>query len=425
MAQHLIPGAFLVEAPGEAAQEYHRKFQSLGFVDAHNGDGAGAALLGRGGDALFLQSLQIIQKLSQILMAVSLIVLCQPAEGLQVLRLPLLHGTVQAVHPGQGENILQELTHIVHSGLGPELSQQLQKRPAVLPLTFFHHPDKGGISVCLPNLGQVVRCEAKEGACQHRHQGDVLQRVVDGLQQRPEGGNLPGLKQILSVSGDTGDAQLLQSVLKLSPHGTGGPEKNHNILRADSPQGILLPDKVFLRQKLPDTPGGKGRLLPVGVCLHLDAVQLHLRLILRNMGNALVEPLPFPVGKAANFRGHTAAEHGVDSRYHLPGRAEIPGQKHLPTLARLGLLRRNKLVVFFQEDSRVCQTELVNGLLHISHHKAVLLLGGKGGEDGILHLVGVLVLVHHNLPEALSNLPGQGGGAAAVLAQEQIQHFML
>ena len=174
MAQHLIPGALLVEAPGQAAQEYHRKFQSLGFVDAHNGDGAGAALLGRGGDPLFLQSLQVVQKLSQILMTVSLIVLCQPAEGLQVLRLPLLHGTIQAVHPGQGENILQELTHIVHSGLGPELPQKLQKRPAVLPLTFFHHPDKGGISVCLPNLGQVVRREAKEGACQHCHQGNVL-----------------------------------------------------------------------------------------------------------------------------------------------------------------------------------------------------------------------------------------------------------
>ena len=143
------------------------------------------------------------------------------------------------------------------------------------------------------------------------------------------------------------------------------------------------------------------------------------------MRNALVEPLPFSVGKSPHLRGHTAAKHGVDSRYHLPGRAEIPGQKHLPTLARLGLLRRNKLVVFFQEDSRVCQPELVNGLLHIPHHKAVLLLGGKGGEDGILHLVGVLVLVHHNLPEAFSNLPGQGGGAAAVLAQEQIQHFML
>ena len=134
------------------------------------------------------------------------------------------------------------------------------------------------------------------------------------------------------------------------------------------------------------------------------------------MGNALIEHLPFPVGKSPYFRGHTAAEHGVDSRNHLPGGAEIPGQKHLPTLARLGLLRRNKPVVFFQEDSRVCQPELVNGLLHIPHHKAVLLLGGKSGEDGVLHLVGVLVLVHHNLPETLPDLPGQGGGAAAVLA---------
>ena len=44
-------------------------------------------------------------------------------------------------------------------------------------------------------------------------------------------------------------------------------------------------------------------------------------------------------------------------------------------------------IVFFKENSGVCQPELVNRLLYISDHKAVLPFCSQSGENGILDFV--------------------------------------
>ena len=57
-----------------------------------------------------------------------------------------------------------------------------------------------------------------------------------------------------------------------------------------------------------------------------------------------------------------------------------------------------KRLVLVQEDGRVRQPEAVDALLYVAHGEEVLPLPGHRPEDGVLHLVGILILVHQDLP---------------------------
>ena len=54
-----------------------------------------------------------------------------------------------------------------------------------------------------------------------------------------------------------------------------------------------------------------------------------------------------------------------------------------------------------QDVANVGATPRVNGLVVVTHHHDVLVLGRKQLGDGVLRVVGVLILVHHEVAETI------------------------
>ena len=53
-----------------------------------------------------------------------------------------------------------------------------------------------------------------------------------------------------------------------------------------------------------------------------------------------------------------------------------------------------------QKDARVCQSEAIDALLHVADREKVFSFTGYRVKNAVLHLVGVLILVHHDLAVA-------------------------
>lgn len=128
------------------------------------------------------------------------------------------------------------------------------------------------------------------------------------------------------------------------------------------------------------------------------------------MGNALPQRLRLPVFQASHRGGHGTAEDVVGGLQNLPAGAEILRQEDLPSLTWICLPCRDKFPVFFQENAGVRQTEAINGLFHVAHQEAIAPLPGQSFKNPVLDLIGVLVFIHHHLPEPFPNLPGGPGG---------------
>ena len=118
------------------------------------------------------------------------------------------------------------------------------------------------------------------------------------------------------------------------------------------------------------------------------------------------------------------AENEVRSFQHLRPGPEIAGEQYLAGLAWGSSIRVAIALVFLQEYLRLCQAEAIDALLDVAHSKKVPPFTGNSGENAVLNLVGVLVLVHHDLHIALCDLPGQLRGAA-VGGQEQLHGVVL
>ena len=143
------------------------------------------------------------------------------------------------------------------------------------------------------------------------------------------------------------------------------------------------------------------------------------------MGHALPQSLSIRIVQAAHFGRHTGGEHVVHALNNFRAGTEIVAQQNFSALPRLCLLHRRVRSVLFQKNAGVSQAELVDGLLHVAHQEAVLLLPAEGGENRVLHGVGVLILVHQNLPEAAADFRRRSRGIGAALSQQQIQSIML
>ena len=79
-------------------------------------------------------------------------------------------------------------------------------------------------------------------------------------------------------------------------------------------------------------------------------------------------------------------------------------------------------MIFLQKDAGVGQTEAVDGLLYVAHQKELVPAAGKGGEEPILTLIHVLILVHHHFPPTLREL---GGYAVLFVLQKREHHVFL
>ena len=206
---------------------------------------------------------------------------------------------------------------------------------------------------------------------------------------------------------------------------TRRPEQDHNIVRHDGPQRVLVTNIMPSIQQFLDPLGHISGLFSIGVLPDLNGMKFYLRFTQRLVGDTFIQRFIVSIVQTANLRRHTLPKHIVYSRKHCATRAEVGGQHDLSTHSGTALLRIVITLIFFQENTGIRQAELVDRLLNIANHKTVLVFQGNCGKNPILHRIGILVLIYQNLPEPAAYFPGDLCWAAAGFSQEQIQGSML
>ena len=102
----------------------------------------------------------------------------------------------------------------------------------------------------------------------------------------------------------------------------------------------------------------------------------------------------FIVFDAAHFFSHDPFKDHIDQIKHLFPASEILMKIHTDTTIFCAIPR-----VFFQEKSRLCLTEPVDTLFHISYHKPIIPPSAAFTDtvqDCLLHQIGILVFIYHN-----------------------------
>ena len=342
-------------------------------------------------------------------------------------------------HPQDVQFVVQPPDQAVDAhvpGPGAESRQALQEVPAPRVIAGLQGLVEVPGAVAAPDEGQVVGSEAEEGRAENGDEGHVLLGVVQNLEQGVNHRHLHGGEEVLALLGAAGDAPLRQGPGIVAQPGARGPQKHHDVLRAAGAElaGIAVGNGVALIKQPPDAlrhePGLRQGTAEGDVLLPpalWEGQQVKLRLAVlpgRQEGGAEVEPLPFPVVHLPHFPGHDGLKDEVHPVQHRLAGAEVLAEEDLPGLALLRLVRQGIGLVLLQEDGRVRQAEAVDGLLHVPHGEEGPPAVGDGGEDAVLHLVGVLVLVHHHLPVPLGHGVGQLGGGP-VLSQEEADGVVL
>ena len=422
VAENLAAQALLVKLPGEVAQKHHRELQSFGFVDAHNGNAAGRHRALRRQAPAF-QGLKVVQELGQIPEATLLVAHRQFIEQPQIgpFGLAAGHGCVNAVHPGQGKAAFQQSGQRLLPGFPAKLSQDFQKI-----LGFGAWIGTQGIVHCAgfpgsPEGCQIICSKIEQGTCQCGDQRNVLPGILDNLQKRPEGTNFRRLHQVGAAAGGAADSPGFQRPLENGPGASWGAEQDHDILRLHRTQLSILAHRGALPEHGLNPVRHKIRFFLVGVFPNRDGVQFRSRGSQRNVRDSLLQHFRTGIVKSSHFRAHTGSEHIVYRSNHLAAGPEIPAEQHLSALPGGSLVRRDIIPVFFQENPRIRQTKLIDGLLHVPHQKAVLPLFRQRHENSVLDAVGVLILVHQDLPEPSGDFRCRSGWAAPVFSQQQIQ----
>ena len=137
-----------------------------------------------------------------------------------------------------------------------------------------------------------------------------------------------------------------------------------------------------------------------------------------------MQRLVLPVLHIAHIRREDIGKDEVGRVQDLPPGAEILGEKDLALLSGRSLLVGEEPGILLQKDGGVCQAEAVDALLDVAHRENILPIPGHCPENGVLHFVGVLVLIHQDLLIPLGHLPPQLRGGA-VLPHQQPQRQML
>ncbi len=131
---------------------------------------------------------------------------------------------------------------------------------------------------------------------------------------------------------------------------------------------------------------------------------------------ACVKRFAFGVIQIAQPLTHQRREQIVDAVKHLRPRAEIAREHHAARRIIPHLVRVIIGEIFLQKNRGVCQTEAVDALLDIAHHKDVLFVIAHRAENGILDRIRVLILIDHNFGER--QLPRQRGRVSRLIGQQ-------
>ena len=245
------------------------------------------------------------------------------------------------------------------------------------------------------------------------------------MQQRKDHRDFHRVKEILVFRYTAGDFLFHKSLCKGFLPCTRRAHQNHNILFADRSQRAVCPlYGILFIQQFADLLGNKARLHCRAVELLIfrvkDADEMELRVhILPRLivCSAKIQLLIIAVVHLAHTAGHNVAENEVRGMQHRLAGAEVAAEQHLAGFPVIRLRCGQVLQIFCQKDRGVCQTETINALLHIANHEEILLVSGDSAENAVLHLVGILILIHHNFVVAGRNLPRQIAGFAVFIQQ--------
>ena len=206
---------------------------------------------------------------------------------------------------------------------------------------------------------------------------------------------------------------------------SGGTEQNHDILRLHRSQSIPTADQRSLIQHIADLLRNKVCFFLIGIFPNFQSVKLRTGTIQRCMGNTFPQCFRFSISKTAHLRCHTGGKHIVYRLDHFRTGAEIVAEQNFSSLSGSCFLCIFVGMILLEENIGVRQTELIYGLLHVADHEAVVAFHSQRSEDRILHTVGILILVYHDLTETVADLQSRNRRTAAAFSQHKIQHFML
>ena len=111
--------------------------------------------------------------------------------------------------------------------------------------------------------------------------------------------------------------------------------------------------------------------------------------------------LGLAVVQSADARRHCQPKYIVCRLKDRRVRTEIVRKQDTARLTVRGLRIVRKAAVLFQKNAGVSQPEAVDGLLDVADKEEILPLSRDRREDRILHAVGVLIFVDHDLCIAL------------------------
>ena len=306
------------------------------------------------------------------------------------------------------------------------------------PLVGGHHP------------GHLLVRHAHNGRAQHCRQRDILHGVVHHGEKAQHGLRLHGVKVARGGLGVSRDPLIHQHIDKdLGPAGHA-PQKDHNIPVLGPPVSsrslrppALVPDREPppAVHELPYFLGGHLGLQLPGCIVKLLLVQYPQGLGAGVCGQKLRwPPRTLPLRSRREVRPgiegrllrvpdssqalcHNLEKYMVDAGQHRIPAAEILLQLN----EHIGVRIPGIGVIFHHKQLRHCQPEPVNALLHIPHHEHIGIpqpLPGNRLNQGLLHQVAVLVLVHQNFRELFPQLLcRRGGNALPALRRLLPQHL--
>ena len=280
------------------------------------------------------------------------------------------------------------------------------------------------------NIRQFLLGEAEQRRTHDADEINVLPRVVNHAQQRHHRADLGSLEQTAALLGAGRYADALEFRDVGRRLALGRAQKNYDIAWRDRTQvaGLLVRhQKAFIQQRANALRGQPcfqfGLVRRIVVLAETVRVhEQHLGLVPRISGLRIVvrtevQRLLVRVYEVAHGLAHDGCKQVVARVQHGRSRAEILPEHNTAWLTVGGIRHLAEAAVFLEENGRVGQSETVNALLDVADHEQVGLVLRQCAEDGVLHCVGVLILVYRNLGELLGHGFRQRGRLAVRVQQ--------
>ena len=283
-------------------------------------------------------------------------------------------------------------------------------------------------------MSQITAGKAVHRAGEHTEQRHILPGIVHDFKECDRHGHLSLCEKISGAVTAPRDAVSIQRPGQVPHNRTGRAVQNGDILRLNHAEGVPVGDGEAAVQQSAHPAGHELRFrrIPAHLCLplfplqsgHIHYVELHPVIRVLRIRQPGIEPLVIGIVQLAERGGHNIFKNKVYTLQHRGPGAEIIGQDDLAGFAVLCILILLEPQVLAQEDGGVRQPETVDGLLDVAHLKEACPAAADGAKDGVLHLVGVLIFIHHDLRVALLPPLSQLVGSALLIG-EQLQSQML